>query len=455
MIGAALSRWTLSYFAASLIFLIVGVGLMVDGYGYPFHDIRAPETLIVVHVIAIGWLALLMCGALLQFVPVLVAGPLWKSEASLPTLVLLLAGLLGLLCGFAGMAGLMETPVWLLPASALLLISGFAVIVLMLAMTIWQARPITLPARFVAVGLASLMVVAVLGGIFAFVFSGLTDNDVLLNIAGMSTPLHGALGLGGWMSFTAMGVSYRLLTMFLLSPDDARKSTRILWWAGTLALTVLGAGVVLFAFGRGQMGVVLLAALIPGAVAVALYVYDMRAIYRQRRRKAIELNSAASIPAFASMTLAIVLALILPWIGTTDGIVAALVYLFTFGWLTGLSLAQLYKIVPFLTWLECYGPVMGRVPTPRVQDIVSEKQARRWFSIYFTGVAIATLALGTGYPIVFQLASAVNLCAILAIAFYLFRARRLMDVPLAVRLPKGTVIPHLIYAGGPALRRSK
>ncbi len=196
MIGAALSRWTLSYFAASLIFLIVGVGLMVDGYGYPFHDIRAPETLIVVHVIAIGWLALLMCGALLQFVPVLVAGPLWKSEASLPTLVLLLAGLLGLLCGFAGMAGLMETPVWLLPASALLLISGFAVIVLMLAMTIWQARPITLPARFVAVGLASLMVVAVLGGIFAFVFSGLTDNDVLLNIAGMSTPLHGALGLG-------------------------------------------------------------------------------------------------------------------------------------------------------------------------------------------------------------------------------------------------------------------
>ncbi len=64
MFGATLSRWTLSYFASSLAFLIAGVGLMVEGFGYPFHGIRAPETLILVHIIAIGWLALLMGGAL-------------------------------------------------------------------------------------------------------------------------------------------------------------------------------------------------------------------------------------------------------------------------------------------------------------------------------------------------------------------------------------------------------
>ncbi len=84
----------------------------------------------------------------------------------------------------------------------------------------------------VAVGLACLLAVAFLGGIFTLAFSGMSENDMLLNIAGLSAPIHAALGLGGWMTFTAMGVSYRLLTMFLLSPDDERRTTRLVWWAG-------------------------------------------------------------------------------------------------------------------------------------------------------------------------------------------------------------------------------
>ena len=51
--------------------------------------------------------------------------------------------------------------------------------------------------------------------------------------------------------------------------------------------------------------------------------------------------------------------------------------LIAFGWLSGLVLAKLYKIVAFLTWLGTYGPAMGRVPTPRVQDLVAERRAAK------------------------------------------------------------------------------
>lgn len=455
MIGAALSRWTLSYFTASLAFLVFGIGLMAGGFGFPVDGIRAPETLILVHAISIGWLALLMSGALLQFVPVLVNRPLWGGGASLPALVLLLAGLSGLLIAFAGMAGFAECPPWLLPLSGTLLSIGLCIIVTILGMTLWVARPIALPARFVAVGITSLLVTALLGSVFTFTLSGFTEDVVLLQIAGSTMPIHAALGLGGWMTFTAMGVSYRLLTMFMLSPDPVRNATRILWWKGAAALTILATGIVIAALDMGTVEIAVMAALVPGLACIVLYVVDIRAIYHQRKRKTIELNSAASIPAFIALLLAILLSVALLWTGVTDTMVAALVYLFVFGWLSGLSLAQLYKIVPFLTWLECYGPVMGRTPTPRVQDIVRERRARQWFSLYYTGVAVATLALITSHPIMFQLAAALKLTAVLALIVHFFRARRLLDVPLSLRLPKGVALPHLIYAGEPILRRSK
>jgi len=205
----------------------------------------------------------------------------------------------------------------------------------------------------------------------------------------------------------------------------------------------------------GSTEIAVTAALVPGIACIALYIVDIRAIYRQRKRKTIELNSAASIPAFIALGLSLLLAVALFWTGVSDRMIAGLVYLFTFGWLSGLSLAQLYKIIPFLTWLECYGPVMGRAPTPRVQDMVSEARARQWFALYYSGVAVATLALIAGYPAVFRLAVALSLVAILALTVQFFRARRLLDVPHGLRLPKGATLPHLIYAGEPIFRRSK
>jgi len=455
MFGAALSRWTLSYFAASLFFLIAGTALMAGGFGYPFHGLRAPETLILVHIIAIGWLSLLMSGALLQFVPVLVAKPLQMSGAGLPALLFLLIGLSGLIGGFAAMAGLVDLPLWLLPASALFLIMGFAIIIVMLGKTIWSARPLTLPVRFVGVGLICLLMVAVLGGLFTLMLSGTLEQIFLLEIASSGLSAHVILGLGGWMTFTAMGVSYRLLTMFMLAPEVSKRTTRLVWIAGAASLTLLSCVTVVVALGYDRVDVVLLVALVLGVASIGLYAHDIRSIYGQRKRKTIELNSAASVPAFAAMLLSIPVAVALPWIGATDGVVAALVYLFTFGWLTGLSLAQLYKIVPFLTWLECYGPLMGKVLTPRVQDIVVESRAKRWFYVYYVGVAIAIIALIMGETAAFQLGCTVNLVAILALSSHFIRARRLMDVPEAMKLPNVVTLPHLIYAGRPVSGRTK
>ena len=154
MIGASISRWTMTYFAMALAWLLIALALMVAGTGYPAADLAAPDTLVLVHTVSIGWLSLAMCGALFQFVPVLVAKPLYSESWALPALVLLTAGLVRLLAGFLALGGRLPSSLWLLPLGAVLLVAGFGLVVVDLGLTAWL-RP-TGPARFVLVGLASL-----------------------------------------------------------------------------------------------------------------------------------------------------------------------------------------------------------------------------------------------------------------------------------------------------------
>ena len=440
MPGASLSRWTLTYFACALFCLLAAEGMMVVGFGFPGAAIDAPDTLILVHLVAIGWLSLLMCGALFQFVPVLVARPLQAEALSPVALAAIVLGLLALLAGFGGLSQSIAIPVELLPLGGLLLLAGFGAVILSLGRTLWAARPLALPARFVVAGLAALLGTVLLGESFALVLSGLLGGDMALALLLNGVPLHALLGLGGWLTFTAMGVSYRLLAMFMLAPEGERSSTRLVFAAGIGALMLVAAAIPLaMAAGAGLSGL-LLAAAAAGLAALGIYAGDVATLYRQRKRRNIELNAVAAIGAFAALLASGLLLVGLLATGQLQARVGALAYLFAFGWLGGLGLAKLYKIIAFLTWLECFAPVLGKRQTPRVQDLVDEPRAAPWFGAYYAAVGFATLTLLLDLPIAFRLFVGVQFVATLAIARHLYRSRELSNLPAELRL--GFTRPH-------------
>lgn len=437
MFGASLSRWTMSYFTAALCALLCAEALMAAGVGFPSQPLVAPLTLVLVHLVAIGWLSLLLSGALIQFVPVLVAKPLAHPELPVVALALLLAGLGSLLLGFLGMAGSSVGSMPWLPLGAIGLAGGFALNLWNLGRTLWSARPIGLPARFVAAGLLSLVGVVVLGIVFSLTLSGWTTNAAFLRLTSEGIPLHAALGLGGWLTFTAMGVSYRLLAMFMLAPEGDHRTSRISLLAGAMAILVIliGGPVCLLILGQGVIHP-LLAALVFALVSLALYGHDIVQLYRTRKRPKIELNARIATWALCGLGLAVLLLLAVSALGPTDRGIGGVVFLFTFGWLTGLGLAKLYKIVAFLTWLECYGSLLGKRPTPRVQDLVDESRAMALFWLYFAGVGVASLAAFLGTPLVFRGAAFAMLIATAGICFELVLTRCLAAVPTAM-LPDG------------------
>lgn len=446
MIGVSLSRWTISYFAAALVAFLAAQILMVAGYGYPNAPIEAPETLILVHVIALGWLTLLISGALFQFVPVLVARTLYSNSLPLLTLVFLLGGLATLLLGFLKLGGQIALVFPFLPVASALLGAGFSLFVWNLGRTLWAGRPLPLPARFVVVGLASIAATAIIGTIFALVLSGTTSQADFLAITAAGVPIHIIAGVGGWLTFTAMGVSYRLLAMFMLAPDFDGRSTRAAFYLGTSALVIVIAGGATAICLGGNLNLVLLAAAVFGIAALAFYGYDVLRLYRARKRRNLELNSRMVTFALLSLALAAALTIMTIALDNLPRQAGAIVFLLAFGWLSGLGLAKLYKIIPFLTWLECYGPVLGKAPTPRVQDLVIEKRATKWFLLYFLMVWLGTVALIVGNAPAFRGTVAVMIVATSGIIVQLVRARQLADVDTTARIPKGARKPRLLLS---------
>lgn len=446
MIGVSLSRWTMSYFAAALLALVAAEIMMAIGYGFPSAALRAPETLILVHVVVIGWLSLLMCGALFQFVPVLVAQPLYSNTLPLPTLLFLLAGFAMLVLGFLQLAGDIDpsTPFFAL-ASALLGL-GFALVLWNLARTLSTALTVPLSARFVVVGLVGVAATAALGIIFALVFGGTTSYGPFALLMEKGLPLHVVAGLGGWLTFTAIGVSYRLLAMFMLAPELDRTSTKAALSLGAAALGVAVLGGTAAILLGVEVELVLLAAGVPGLASLALYGGDVLHLYRTRKRRNIELNSRMAMLALASLAASVVLTVVLLAFGRLSEHVGAVVFLTAFGWLSGLGLAQLYKIVAFLTWLECYGPVLGKMQTPRVQDLVVEARALKWFWLYFLAVWSGTLLLVAGYAFAFQAIAALMLVATGGIVTELVRTRLLANVKAVAQLQAGIRKPRLLFS---------
>lgn len=446
MPGVALSRWTMSYFVLALLSLIAAEALMVVGFGYPLAPIADPETLIVVHLVALGWLSLLLSGALFQFVPVLVARRLYSDWLPLPTLACLVAGLGLLLAGFYQLAS-GAGPSWsLLPYGGTLLAVGFALVTYNLGRTLSSASVLTLPARFVTAGLFSLVATALLGLDFTYVLGGATVWRPLASLAALGVPVHVVAGIGGWLTFAAMGVSYRLLAMFMLAPEREGSTTRGALMVGSAALVFAIVGGVILIWSGASVGWALGAAGVTAIGALSLYGHDIIRIYRERKRRVIELNSRMAAVALAHLFAAVVLGIVLQLLGAFDRHIGTVLFLVIFGWLSGLGLAMLYKITAFLTWLECYGPVLGRVATPRVQDLVVEQRAVRWFILYFVAVDAAVVALLVAEPTAARLGVAAMLFATVAISAELVRIRRLVDVESSTRLPEGARRPGLMVS---------
>jgi hypothetical protein len=421
----------MSYFAAALLFLLFAEGLLAAGSWAPSLDIAEPQALIVVHSITIGWLGLLMLGALLQFGPVLTGLSLPAGNVGLAVLGGTILGLGLLLSGFRLIEAGSALAGGVMTAAAFILATSIMSIGTMLFALLWRGRRAHEASRYVLMALGSLMATVALGALFALVVSGVVSRPSVVSYVVAAVPLHAGLGLVGWMTLGVIGVTYKLLPMFLLS-NDMRKSAS-LQGSATAIVCLLACSAVSLVRDAHVARVFALLVLPFLLVASATYLRELLYAYRSRRRKKLELNTYWSLPAFVIFGATVPLIAFAILFHAGQHVIVALSYLFAFGWLSGLGLAQLLKIVPFLTWIEAFGPLLGRRRTPLLTELVAARRSSIWLGAFYVAVACAAAAIFLDANGAFRIAASVQALSTAALAMELAFSRALIGVDAEVK----------------------
>ena len=378
------------HFVAALCFLLLGasgavwVAPELAAGAYPSLRVVG-----VVHLFTLGWLTTSIMGALYQFLPVALGRPVASERVARLTFALYVPGLA------LFVAGLVRSHAPLLLAGVAAFSSGIILFLGNLGVTLRRAqrRDVTwwaLACAAVFLGV-TLVLGAALSGNLRWGFLGAARHTAL------GTHLH--VALAGWVLLVIVGVSHRLMPMFLLSHGAREHFAQYavaLLAAGATALSVLHHVPVL---GRE------LPALLVGGGVVA-FLLQAREFHVHRHRKALDpgLRLAASALVFLAAALALAVVVVPGW--ASPRVSTAYVMLVLLG--TSLFVAaHYYKIVPFLVWNHRFGPLAGTRPLPRVADLYSARAASVASALLVLGALTMTVAVASGIAAVVTLGGVV------------------------------------------------
>ena len=368
------------HFGAAVIYLVAGsISLVWIAPELAIGGYPSPHVAGITHLFTLGWLTTTIFGALYQLLPVALGAPLRSvrvGHASFWT--------------FAPGAGLFAAGV--ATASPMLHHAGVALVAIGILLTVGnvgsslpraRSRDVTWAAVLIALTcLASTLVLGVV--LLHNLHTGFLA-EARLRV--LSTHIH--VALVGWALMMMVGVSHRLLPMFLLSHGaDTRWTKR--------SLSLLAAGVPVLAIGITMRSPALEwtgVALLEGGVAC--FVWQAYCFYRVRVRRRIDVGmryagSALSFLIVSALLGAAVLArgVAHPRLATAYVLVGLLggIVLYVIGFF--------YKIVPLLAWTVRYRDHLGKGTAPTVADTFSSRVAHAQLVLMALGVTL--LAAGTG-----------------------------------------------------------
>lgn len=370
------------YAFGAFAFFVLTVLMLFFSEAFTGHYFN-PKLLAITHVAALGWICMIIFGALYQLLPVILLAELFSNAIARITFYLFGAGIILLCVSFANFwVGL---PLQL--ASLLLLIAAilFAINVFFTAK---KSNEINTEAEFILTSALWLLVVVIIGVLMTFNFTyPFLPADHLIYMK-----LHSHIGFAGWFMLLIMGVGSKLIPMFLLSSEVNTKKLKISYYFVNAAL--LGFFIDALFLKSTDRAIIYFLTAITGTLFFVSYLYDA---YRKRARRNLDAGMKHTVFAFLFVSIPVLSGIIVQS-GIMDthasSMQISIVYAVSvlLGFISFLIMGQTFKTLPFIVWLHRYKSLNGKTKTPLPRDLFSEKLLQ-W---QFVSFVIAYPILQTG-----------------------------------------------------------
>ncbi|MBI5625843.1 MAG: hypothetical protein HY935_01380 [Nitrosomonadales bacterium] len=372
----------LRFFAVAPVFLVLAALLLTIGDGNPFANTHSPALLAATHCITLGFMAMVMLGAIQQVVPVLIGSqmPAPRLVAWL-TMLPLMGGALLLTTGFALSKPELLNLSWPLLGLAFLVFIGASLFSLARATAKNPTRTAIL------LSILSLAGAVTLGMLMARGYA-----------AGLSIPYarlataHISLALGGGVMLLIVGVSYQVVPMFQLTPNYPK------WLTTYLSPAIFGAlllSLIPLTFESAPRWPGLIAEIIFWILTSGYAVITLK-LQSQRRRRVPD----ATLSFFRLGMIALLVAAsfslgsLLPT-AYSDHLRMLSVLTFLLGFAMSVIQGMLYKIIPFLVWFHLFrgGVNAIKVGIPNMKEIIPERWM--WWHLKLHGGTLLAALLAT------------------------------------------------------------
>ncbi|MEA2100486.1 MAG: hypothetical protein U9P72_10180 [Campylobacterota bacterium] len=333
-----------------------------------------PKILGFVHLFLLGFIMMIIFGAMAQLVPVVLEVGHFGVELFYSIWPLLLIGTILMVFGFLNSAQL-------LPYGGVVVLISMMIFVMEIFMTIFKVPKLNLVMSSVLISNISLFFGIIFGLLMALAYAGTISLDISALLQA-----HVYLVIGGYISITIMGLSIVLVPMFTLSHGFSMKPLEI-------SISMMSIGVISVVL-ASLLDIKILEYIgyLLSAVSMLFYFYIIYIIYKTRPRKENDIYAISLMFSYISLLVALGLGVLYFMIGG-ENLLLASGWLMFFGFFAFLITGHIYKIIPFLVWFERFSPLVGKEKVPMLADMVPYKSSQAQFVFCAVGVVLVTIAI--------------------------------------------------------------